>query len=359
MPRPKKARRVEPLGGLGAAVLDALPLALYVVDRERRVVAWNTAREKGPIGKPRRRALGSHLRTLLTPRGYAATEPVLRRVFETGKPHLETSETRVGSRLYRMGRFPIEQAGRVTHVLTQAEDVTEERAKEMRGIAADRFAFLGQLATGVAHEIANPLASIAGCAEALYSMADKGARGREARRFRDMVRHEVARCEELVRALLKAARPGDSDSADVADVFRTTTRLLRRHPVFARVEVAARIPKGLVAAIASDRLKQVVLALLLNAGRAMRGRGQLGVTARAQRRRISIEVSDTGASVPRSARRHLFEPFFTTDPESGTGLGLAIARSLARAHDGDVTLLRSNAKGTIFRVTLAESRLAR
>ena len=338
-------------------MLDALPLALYVVDREHRVVAWNAAREKGAIGKSRQRALGSHLRTLLTPRGYAATAPVLRRVFESGRPHLETAETKVGSRLYRMGRFPVVQAGRVTHVLTQAEDVTEERALEMRGIASDRFAFLGQLASGVAHEIANPLASIAGCGEALHSLAPaKGAPAREARRFRDMIRHEVARCQDMVGALLKAARPGSGDSADVAEVVRTTTRLLRRHMAFAHVDVTIRVPKGLVVAMGTDRLKQVVLALLLNAGRAMRGRGRLGVTARLQRRRIRLEVSDTGAGVPASARRHLFEPVFTTDPESGAGLGLAIARSLARAHDGDVTLVRSSAKGTTFLVMLPVSR---
>jgi len=212
MPRPRKqAKGPEQLSGLGEDILDALPVGIYVVDRELRVVAWNAKREEGPIGQPRQKVLGRPLRGVLTEAGYHATEPIVRRVFETGEPYQQVSET-PGSRLFSIARLPVTRGGKVTHVLARFDDVTEQRALEMRVIANDRLAFLGQLVAGVAHEIANPLASIAGCAEALFDIADGAGKRdarREAQRFLGLIKSEVARCERLVRTLT-AATPATS-----------------------------------------------------------------------------------------------------------------------------------------------------
>src|SRR6185503_13337524 len=87
------ARRPEDGSGLGAAVLDALPINLYVVDRGMRVVAWNSQRERGPKGRPRREVLGRHLRDVLSPHGFRATLPFLEQVFVTGDAHEEILES--------------------------------------------------------------------------------------------------------------------------------------------------------------------------------------------------------------------------------------------------------------------------
>jgi PAS domain S-box-containing protein len=338
---------------LGSAILDAIPISLYVVDRKLRVVAWNSTRESGPLGQPRDRVLGQPLSRVLHPRGFRATQPILEQVFKTGMPNEGTLETR-GGQLFHVRRLPVFEGGAVTHVLSSFEDVTERRALEMSLIASDRLAFLGQLVAGVAHEIANPLAAIAGCAEALASLAMKNGPGRgEAREFRDLVRHEVARCERMLRSLLGAARRKAGEAADVAATVETGLKLLERHPAFTRVRVAARLPKNLPRVrIEPDSLQQVVMALASNAARAMGGDGTLTLRAASQGRTLTLDVLDTGPGIPASIRDRIFEPFFTTNPAEGTGLGLAIARSLVRGRGGDLVLRPGRGKGAAFRVVL-------
>jgi two-component system NtrC family sensor kinase len=344
------------LEGLGAAILDALPVSLYVVDRKLRVVAWNRLREQGPLGQPRGRVLGRPLSRVLPPGGFRTTAPLIRAVFSTGRPQQGTVETR-GTRLFQVRRLPVLRGRRVTHVLSVFEDITEQRALEMRLIASDRLAFLGQLVAGVAHEISNPLAGIAGCAEILASLACKvEGQQDEVERFQRLIRDEVARCERIVRSLLGAARPQAGATADLAATVGESLRLLERHPAFHRIKVVSRTPGKLLAGIDPDSLKQVVMGLALNAARAMAGSGTLTVRGSRLGRQVVLDVLDTGPGVPPEIRPRIFEPFFTTDPSQGTGLGLAIARSLVRGRGGDLVCRSRRGRGGSFRVVLAAAR---
>jgi PAS domain S-box-containing protein len=357
--RADAAKTGSDCGGL-EAVLDALPVSLYMVDRDLRVVAWNSRRETGPQGRPRAEVLGRSLREILSAAGYRATVPILRRVFDTGEPHEETTEPTGQVRQFRILRLPVRSGRRITHVLCWFEDITERRALEMQLIASDRLAFLGQLVAGVAHEVSNPLASIAGCAEALASLAGEApsASGRrEAEQFRDLIRSEVARCERILRSLHGAARPDPASVADIASTVDTVLHLLERHPAFMRVHARRRIPPNLApAAIDIDSLKQVVIALAMNAARAMAGGGTLTLSAARERGALVLDVVDTGPGVPEAVRKRIFEPFFTTDSTKGSGLGLAIARSLVRRHGGDLVYRPRRGHGAAFRVVLKVGR---
>jgi PAS domain S-box-containing protein len=351
------------LSALGAAILDALPISLYVTDARLRLVAWNRLREQGPIGQPRERVLGRHLRQVVSRRGYQLTLPMLRRVLVQGIPHEQFTETQDGTRLFHVRRLPVRQKGRVSHVLSWFEDITERRAMEMRLIASDRLAYLGQLVAGVAHEVSNPLAGIAGCAEVLASLAQKAPKlsdRKEARSFQQLIRSEVKRCERIVRSLLDAARPDPRVSADLRSTVGMALRLLERHPAFSRVRVVSRIPRGLVARVDADSLKQVVMALSSNAARAMPTGGTLSLRAQRLAGTVVLDVMDTGPGVPPGFRSRIFEPYFTTNPESGAGLGLAIARSLVRGRGGDLVYRARGRPGGSFRVILkAGGRVAR
>jgi two-component system NtrC family sensor kinase len=335
-----------------APVIDALPIGLYVVDRDLTVLAWNRLREKGPIGRPRGRAVGRPLRQVLGAAGFRAVEPVLRDVFRTGQPHQEVVETAGG--LFHVRRLPVLRGRSVTHVVSWFEDITDRRELEMRLIASDRLAFLGQLVSGAAHEISNPLAGIAGCAEALASLAAKGGRGvaREARQFRDLIRKEVARCEKIVRFLLDSSRPSPGERADLGATVSLALRLLERHPAFSRLRVRSSVPRGLPPArIDADSLKQVMMALAMNASQAMPAGGTLAVRAARKGRALVLDVTDTGPAVPELLRRELFEPYATAGAQRGAGLGLAIARSLLRSRGGDL-VYRPRTGGNAFRVVL-------
>jgi two-component system NtrC family sensor kinase len=222
------------------------------------------------------------------------------------------------------------------------EDVTERRALEMRLIASDRLAFLGQLVAGVAHEVSNPLAGIAGCAEALASLAQKGAKGKaakEARQFRDLIFAEVTRCERIVRFLLDSARPAPSAgrTADIPATVGTALRLLERHPAFAKIKVVSRIPSDLPRVRTdTEALKQVVMALAMNASKAMPTGGTLTLKASRQGATVQLDVTDTGGGIPAEIRSRIFEPYFSSHADPGAGLGLPVARTLLRSQGGDL-----------------------
>jgi two-component system NtrC family sensor kinase len=347
--RPASRAIADPLG----SVFDALPIGLYVVDRNLTVVSWNRLREQGPLGRPRHRAVGKPLQTVLGKAGFASTEPVLRRLLRGGKPHEEIVETPSGS-LYHVRRLPVRRGNETTHVLSWFEDITKRRQNEMQLIARDRLDFLGQLVTGVAHEISNPLAGIAGCAEALASLASKGGRNerREARQFRDLIRHEVTRCESMVRFLLDSSRESRNERADVPATLRLALRLLERHPALARLRVQTRVPKALPRVqVDTGSLKQVVMALVINASTAMPAGGTLEVAVNRRGRTLHVDVADTAAPLDVAQRAHVFEPFADGDAQRGTGLGLAVARGLLRSRGGDL-IYRPRKDGNVFRVVL-------
>ena len=210
--------------------------------------------------------------------GFAATEPVLRHVLRTGRPHEEVVET--GGSLFHVRRLPVRRGGETSHVVSWFEDIGARRQHELQLVAEDRVAFLSQLVSGVAHEISNPLAGIAGCAEALASLASRGSRDsrREARQFRDLIRTEVQRCERIVSSCSTRRARAGAERADVRDTLSSRCACSSATPRWRASRCAPGCRHGLPRArIDADALKQVVMALVMNAAAAMPDGGTLAV----------------------------------------------------------------------------------
>jgi signal transduction histidine kinase len=239
------------------------------------------------------------------------------------------------------------------------EDITARRQSEMQAIADERVAFLGQVVSGVAHEISNPLAGIAGCAEALASLAARGDRDarREARQFRDLIRTEVSRCERIVQFLLHSSSgPNGDEPADVGETLALALRLLERHPALARVRLRTSLPKALPRVrIDADTLKQAVMALVTNSAAAMPEGGALQVSATRRGRVLQLDVADEAPALSESQRAQVFEPFSAEGAQRGASLGLAIARGLLRSRGGDL-LYKPRKDGNVFRIVLRVAR---
>ncbi len=226
----------------------------------------------------------------------------------------------------------------------------------LRSLAArqERMAVVGQMAAGLAHEIRNPLVSIRTFTQLLPERyEDEEFRSG----FLDLTLAEIDRISALVGELLNFARP-EADTppprrVEVADALERTCMLLRSQArgagVVLDLELAADIPD---AGIDEDRLRQVVLNLIVNAIQASRGRGRVVVSARSEAAdQVCVEVYDDGPGMPPEIARQVFEPFFTTRAE-GTGLGLALARRIVGEHGGRLELETKVGHGARFFVHL-------
>jgi signal transduction histidine kinase len=218
-----------------------------------------------------------------------------------------------------------------------------------RMVRADRFAAVGELATGLAHEIKNPLAGLSGALELLAEDLSTGPRAEVV----GEMRHQVERLGHTMHSLLDFARPPKAKlrAADVNDTIDKVLFLVRQQRS-AGLETRAELDRSIPAVLADPgQLEQVFLNLCLNACQAMGASGTLLVRSFAREGLVAVEVEDTGPGIPESVRARMFEPFFTTKTE-GNGLGLAISVRILTDHGGHIGYRCPESGGTIFTVTL-------
>lgn len=233
-------------------------------------------------------------------------------------------------------------------------DLTRLKELEREKSRAERLASFGALASGVAHEIKNPLVAIRTFAELLperYTDTDFRVD------FSQVVIREVARIDDLVGRLrgIAAATPEQVRTVDIREPIRDTLTLLRAKLEQTHTTVHCDFQDSTpFVAIEEAQLKQLFLNLLFNAIEAMGVGGE--VTVHVSRRelqagqRIVVEVSDTGPGIPDSLKTNIFDPFFTTKA-LGSGLGLAICRSITDAHRGVIRAEnRTDRSGAIIAV---------
>src|SRR6266567_6863318 len=227
-----------------------------------------------------------------------------------------------------------------------------------RMVRADRFAAVGELATGLAHEIKNPLAGLSGALELLAE--DLAGSPRQAEVVGEM-RHQVSRLGNTMESLLSFARPPKARlrTTDVNATLEKVLFLVRQQRRAASVEITSESGKDLPLVLADpNQLEQVFLNICLNACQAMDGKGKLRLRTVEVEGRVTIEIEDDGPGIPAEVRAHIFKPFFTTKRE-GNGLGLAISARIVAEHGGHIGYRCPPAGGTISTVTLQQARPGR
>jgi signal transduction histidine kinase len=228
-----------------------------------------------------------------------------------------------------------------------------------RMVRADRFAAVGEIATGLAHEIKNPLAGLSGALELLAEDLAQDPRQTE---IVDEMRHQVARLTHTMESLLSFARPARAKlrATDVNGSLEKVLFLVNQQCRGGNVTIRPALADGLPPVMADPfQLEQVFLNICLNAIQAMSaGGGALGITSRAGDGNVVVEIEDTGPGIPADLRAQVFKPFFTTKRE-GNGLGLAISARIVAEHGGHIGYRCPPAGGTIFTVTLQQARSGR
>ena len=218
---------------------------------------------------------------------------------------------------------------------------------------AEHFATLGELATGLAHEIRNPLAGIAGVIEIVGR--DLPASSPAKAVVKD-VREEIAQINRILTDLLGTARPRASEMrpSDLNTTVEHAVMLARQQVLSKPIKIEfAPAAELLEVEHDSDQVHQVLLNLLLNSVQAIEGSGlvRVAVFSKEGGDDAVITVTDTGRGIPAEHLPNIFRPFYTTKG-NGTGLGLSLARRIVEEHHGRIEVASSSGKGTTFSVTL-------
>ncbi len=239
----------------------------------------------------------------------------------------------------------------------------EKAFLELKGLReqltqAEKLSVLGQVLSGVAHEINNPLTGIMGFSELL--LKDKLII--EQPRLRDdlaAILQEAVRCQKVVKGLTTFAREHKPEKTYVSinELIEQSLKLEASQLRTRNISVLLELDPGLPGTMADyHQLQQVFMNLFINAQQAMtehRGGGQLTVRTRLESRRIRAEVEDNGPGIPPGNLQRIFEPFFTTKaPGKGTGLGLSLSYGIVSEHGGSLRAESTPGKGTLFIVEI-------
>ena len=259
---------------------------------------------------------------------------------------------------------PIKDAlGEKNRALVFFRDISEKRLQEMHLIQTEKMSSIGVLATGSAHEINNPLTSVAGCAEALLRrFRDEPALKRDSRlevfpNYLEVIVRESYRCKGIIDHLLSFGRKSDGSviGVDMNLVLLEILELLRHQPGYRQIEVVTYLKKDLPHVLGDPSgLRQVCMNLLVNAHQAITGSGLVEVTTdNADDKMVSISIRDTGGGIAQETIDRIWDPFFTTkEAGKGVGLGLALTYNIVKRHGGDIRVESRIGEGSLFTVVL-------
>ncbi len=343
-------------------ILETLPLGLYVLDGHLGVVTANRA---GFEVLPCEAGRGSSFLSLFPEDKRHEVGEFLVAALGAREVRRVEEEMTLGGRPRTLRLTAALLASREeaeTHAVVLIEDITLQKRLAQQVLLTERLSLAGRLAAGVAHELNNPLATIAGCSESLRERAKDPSLGANPA-FRDfpsylaIIEEEAFRCKEITGSLLQFVRePGSSRvPTDLNGLVEKALDLLRHQPRFAGAQYASELDPALPPAVVNEgQIRQVFLGLAANALEAMEGKGRLTVKSRGlPDGDLAVEFHDEGPGIPETALARIFDPFFTTKPPGqGTGLGLAIAQGIVADHGGRIEVSTRTGQGSAFRVVL-------
>jgi signal transduction histidine kinase len=271
-------------------------------------------------------------------------------------------DIRTGDEIQDLADAFNEMTGRLRAMYANLAQQVNERSRQL--VRSERLAGVGFLAAGVAHEINNPLASIAFCSEALERRLDELMREHPTdpqeqqiiSRYLKMIQEESFRCKEITQKLLAFSRGGERkrERTDLAEVVQGVLDVVQHLQNCKGKHLAFEPGEAIPAWVNAQEIKQVFLNLVVNALDSMEEGGRLTITHHLRGGMAELVFSDTGCGMTADVLENLFEPFFTRSRTGkGTGLGLSISHRIITQHGGEIEASSDGpGKGSTFVVRL-------
>ncbi len=260
-------------------------------------------------------------------------------------------ETEDGSRVMVSLDF-IEEGGERIGALLTLRDAESVRRIESEIELSHRLAAIGRLASGVGHEVKNPINAIVVHLELLRQKLQQA--DPATRRHMDVIGSEIHRLDRVVQMLVDFTRPVELrlTELDVRKLVDDVTQLASPDAARQGVSIERQFPaEPLLARADSDLLKQALLNVVLNGVQAMPQGGTLSIRASKEDDEIMVEVRDQGSGIPAEIRDKIYDLYFTTK-KTGTGIGLAMTYKVMQLHHGSVDFESADGRGTSFRLRL-------
>jgi signal transduction histidine kinase len=237
----------------------------------------------------------------------------------------------------------------------QVRDIQERHQMQEQMAQADRLASIGQLSSGVAHEINNPLGVILGYTQ-LMLRSEPG----DSERFKDLktIEKHVRHCKSIVEDLLNFARRSEpkKEKVDIHKTIEEVLGFIGQNIGSSRIEFQTDFDRSIPPVVVDDKkIRQVLINLLMNARHAVGAHGTIRVSTarRFAEGQLEIHVSDDGYGIEEKHLKHIFDPFFTTKPTGeGTGLGLSVSYGIVKKHGGEIHVRSKAGEGSTFTVVL-------
>lgn len=247
--------------------------------------------------------------------------------------------------------FPLNLEGSKKGLVIVLDNITEIKKLQQQLQRNDKLAALGELSTGIAHEIRNPLGIIKAIGQ---TMKKELKNNPEAVKELEIIDEEVERANRVVKALMEFGKPGKEEkvlyslNAILEDVLTITNKYALQHGVNVEFKKSD-IPE---IAVDKEQLKQAFINIIFNAVQAMPEGGKLTVTTQSHGSGfVKAVFEDTGAGIPEDSLEKIFNPFYTTK-EEGTGLGLPIVHRIIEEHEGVISVSSRVGEGTTFEILL-------
>lgn len=335
-------------------LMESASDGIFTIDANGRFTSVNRSLERG-VGRSREELIGAPFAGVVDARDLGAAQRLLHDTFagQRCRGSLRYHSADGGVRHGSLITSPVVEEDVIIGVLGIMRDVTDDQRMAEQLLQQEKLAAVGQLVSGVAHELNNPLAGVLAYSQLLLTM--EAAEDAETRQAVETIHHEASRAAKIVSNLLTFARqqPAERTDANLNAIVSDTLALRRYALRAAGIELDVSLDPGLPHTWADPfQLQQVILNLVGNAEQALAewlGPRRITLRTRHEGGSIVLSVSDTGPGVAEEERDRIFNPFFTTKPVGqGTGLGLSISDGIVRQHGGQIRVESTPGSGATF-----------